>query len=1043
MTDPEEEKGLLAWFARNHHAANLLMIMVLAVGIISIFKIKQEVFPVFVLDTVTIEIKYRGAGPEEVEQSVIVPIESELRGLEMIRRLEANASEGGATVTAELFPGFDRDRALQEITAAVQRIAVFPKEIEPPVISLGEGRRQDVMRIAIAGDIGERELVDFAREIETGLLSQPEISIVELRGIRDPEIGIEIPSDRLRSLGLTLGDVADRVGEAALDVPGGTLRTPGGDLQLRTKERRDKAIQFRDVPLIAAADGSTVRLGDIAKITDGFEESEEENYFYGKRSVTISVFSAESQAPLEVAAAVREFIETRQQTLPDSVTLSLSRDRSTDFKERITLLMENGALGLVLVLLALGLFLDLRVAFWTAIGIPIAILGSIALLPVGGATINMISLFGFIITLGIVVDDAVVVGEEIFHKISEGHSRISAAIEGARSMVMPVLFAVATNVIAFMPLLFVPGETGQFFEVLPSVVIAVFTVSLIECLFILPAHLASGAGRLEKNRLFQKINALQTRLRNRVENGMDRAYKPALDFAIRHRVLTLILFTATLAITGAYLASGRLDFKFSPQIEADFIQAEIAMPAGTPVSRTREVTFLVEEAGKKALALANEGTITTSVGVEVGGGGSNVGEVAITLVPQSQRKITGREFTDRWREQLPVISDLESIFFDYLVGPGGEAEIDIQLSHPDLSVLRQAADEVADAVAGYPGTADVRKGSGRETPELQFELTPEGRALGLTSASLGVAVRDAYLGAEALRQPRGREEVRVMVRLPESERRSLQTLENFLVLTPGGGEIRLGEAAKIITTSAPLRIERVDAGRVLNITGNVVAGVTTGNKVLSALEKNELPAIMNAYPGLSYTFEGEQREQSDAMIRLGWGLVASLFAVFAIMAALLRSYLQSFIILLAIPFSLAGAVIGHIVLNADLSIFSIFGMIALCGMVVNGGFVLAVTRNRFIKDGMPIEKVTRESAARRCRPILLTAITTFLGLAPMILETSVQALFLVPMAISLGVGTLASAIVVLLIIPATFTMTETLESFDADATVDPDEQDRE
>ncbi|BDS06534.1 multidrug resistance protein [Oceaniferula spumae] len=1035
-----QDKGLLAWFARNHHAANLLMITVLAVGIISIFNIKQEVFPVFALDTVEIEIQYRGAGPEEVEQSVIVPIESELRGLEIIRRLEATASEGRATVVAELYPSFDKNRALQEITAAVQRISVFPDEIEPPVVRLGTGRRRDVMRISVSGDLNERDLVDFAHEVESGLLSQPNITLVELRGVRDAEIGIEITSAQLRSLGLTLGDVARRVGEAALDVPGGTLRTPGGDLQLRTKERRNNAIGFRDIPVISGTDGTKVRLGDIAKITDGFEESEQESYFYGKRAVTIAVFSSENQAPLEVAQEVREFIEREQKKLPDSVSLSLSRDRSVEFEERVGLLMKNGAMGLVLVLLALGLFLDLRVAFWTAIGIPISILGSIALLPLGGSTINMISLFGFIITLGIVVDDAVVVGEEIFHRLSQGESRASAAIAGVKAMTMPVIFAVTTNIIAFMPLLFVPGENGQFFEVLPAVVIAVFTVSLIECLLILPAHLAAAGGKEKTGGLFDKINGAQTRLRHGMENLMDRSYQPLLDFAIRHRVLTLAIFVATLILTGAYLASGRLDFKFQPQIEADFIQAEIAMPAGTPIDRTREVIFIAEEAAKKALELAGEGEITTSISVEVGEDSSNLGEVAVTLVPQSQRKITGGEFADLWRKQMPKIPDMESIFYDYLVGPGGEAEIDIQLAHPDLDVLRQAADEVADAVAAYPGTADIRKGAGRETPELQFELTPEGRALGLTSEMLGARVRDAFLGAEALRQPRGREEVRVMVRLPKSERVSLEGLKSFLIRTPGGGEITLGEAAKITTTSAPLRIRRVDGGRVLKITANVVPGVTTGNKVLAALEKKELPEILNAYPGLSYSFEGEQREQADAMQNLGVGLVASLFAVFAIMAALLRSYMQSFIILLAIPFSLAGAVIGHVVLGFDMSIFTIFGMIALCGMVVNGGFVLAVTRKRFIDEGMPIEEVTRQSAARRCRPILLTSITTFLGLAPMILENSVQALFLVPMAISLGVGTLASCLVILLVIPAAFTMTETIKSFDAQGTVDRDDQ---
>ncbi|MGJ8634730.1 MAG: efflux RND transporter permease subunit [Luteolibacter sp.] len=1037
---PHEEKGLLPWFARNHHAANLLMFAVLVIGLISVFKIKQEVLPVFALDTVVVEVRYRGASPEEVEQSLIVPIESELRGLEIIRRLEAQASEGRATVVAELLPGSDRNRALQEVTAAIQRISVFPDSIEPPVILLGEGRRRDVMRIAVSGNIPERELVDFARQVETGLLAQPEISLVELRGIREPEIKIEIPSETLRSLGLTLGEVADRVGQAALDVPGGTLRTPTGDLQLRTKERRDKATAFQDIPVITGADGSSVLLSDIAEVTDGFEESEREAYSYGKRSVTISVFSSENQAPLEVAAAVRRYIEREQKRLPDSVSLGLSRDRSVNFQERVSLLMENGAMGLLLVLLALGLFLDLRVAFWTAVGIPVSILGSIALLPVGGATINMISLFGFIISLGILVDDAVVVGEDIFHKISEGKSRTEAAISGVREMSTPILFAVATNVIAFMPLLFVTGQTGQFFKVLPSVVIAVFTVSLIECLFILPSHLSAPPGKIERNRLFKKFSAAQTRLRLHIESAMDRAYKPALEFAIRFRILTIAIFAAVLVITAAYLSSGRLDFKFSPQIEADFIQAEIAMPAGTPVSRTREVVFLVEEAGKKALKLANEGEITNSVDVEVGGGGSNIGEVAITLVPQSKRKITGREFADLWRDQLPVIPDLESIFFDYLVGPGGEAEIDIQLAHPDLTVLQQAADAVADAVAAYPGTADIRKGSGRKTPELQLEVTPEGRALGLTPEELGQRVQDIYLGAEALRQTRGREEIRVMVRVPQEERKSLESLENFLIRTPGGGEIPLGEAAVIRETTAPRRIERVDAGRVVNVTGNVVAGVTTGNKVLSVLEKNELTSIVEEFPGLSYTFEGQQREQRDALERLGYGLIASLFAVFAIMAAILRSYIQSFIILMAIPFSIAGAIIGHIVLRTDLSIFSIFGIIALCGMVVNGGFVLAVTRNRFIQEGIPIENVTRLTAARRCRPILLTAITTFLGLAPMIFETGIQARFLVPMAISLGVGTLASAFVILLVIPAAFTLTETLESFDAEATVDPEDR---
>jgi len=1032
---PTPPQGLLAWFARNHVAANILMLAIVAVGLVVASGIRQEVFPAFALDTVGIRMQYRGASPEEVERSIIQPIEAEIRGLDLVRKINSVTTEGQARVTVEVMPGFDRNRALQEVTAAVQRISLFPNDAEPPVVSLGNGRRWGVLSIAVYGDLDERTLVDFARQLEDGLLADPDISMVDVRGARQPEIQIEISQAKLRSLGLTLEDVARAIDASALDVPAGTLRTPGGEIMLRTTERRDFASQFAEIFVLSSADGAKVKLSDMATVKDDFEESEREAYFNGKRAVFLSVYSSENQAPLEVAAAVREFIERERPNLPPSVNITLSRDSSQSYRERLQLLLFNGSAGLMLVLLALGLFLELRVAFWTAIGIPVSILGSLILLPFMDASINMISLFGFIVTLGIVVDDAIVVGEDIFHKFSSGMPRMEAAVAGVKEMTVPVVFAVSTNIIAFLPLMFVPGQAGRFFQVLPAVVMAVFMVSLVECLLVLPAHLAFSRKKPNRQSWFARFDRKQTAFRLKLDDAIEHVYQPLLERALRHRYLTLAIFVTALVLVGAYVRSGRIDFAFRPTIETDFIQAEISLPSGTPVNRTREVAFEIEAAARRTIEQVGEGDILVGVFTAVADRGSNNGEVSVTLVPQSQRKVTSEEFANLWREQIGVVPDIESLFFDYLIGPGGEAEIEIELAHPDVATLQRAAAEVADAIARYPGVEDVNKGFGREMPQLNFEIKPEGRSLGITARELGRQIRHSFYGAEALRQPRDRDELRVMVKLPESDRRSMSGLEDLLIRAPNGGEIPLGQAAVITETNAPVRIERADGARVLDVTGNVIPGVNNGNRVLAAFQKNELPALLASYPGLRYSFEGDQREQREAMQGLSWGLLAALFAIYAIMASLLRAYAEAVIVLLTIPWSLAGAVIGHLLLGFDLSIFSVFGMIALCGMVVNGAFVMAVTRRRMLDQGMPVNQATRLAAMRRFRPIFLTSLTTFLGLMPMIFETSIQALFLVPMAISLGVGTLASSVVILFLIPAAFTMLEDFQRQHADQAV--------
>ena len=857
------------------------MLAVVVVGLVVARNIRQEIYPIFELDTVAIDMQYRGASPEEVEQSILLPIEAEVRSLELTRRIVSSASEGRASVSVEIMPGFDRNRALQEVTAAVQRISMFPDEIEPPVISLGSDRRRGVVYVSVFGDLDQRTLIQFAHQVEDGLLAQPEVSLVVLRGVRRPEIRIEVPQTQLRALDLTLGEIANAIDRVALDVPAGTMRTPGGDILLKTTERRYFGSEFSEIPIKSSNTGAEIKLGDIATIEDGFEETERESYYNGKPSVWVGIYASESQPPLKVAAAVHRYVEQVNATLPPSVEVNVSYDRTEDYQERIDLLRFNGVIGLILVLLALGLLLELRVAFWTAIGIPVSILGSLILLPLMNASVNMISLFGFIVTLGIVVDDAVVVGEDIFHKISQGMSRMDAAVAGVREMAIPVIFAVGTNIIAFLPLLFVPGESGRFFNILPSVIIAVFTVSLVEALLILPSHLAFTRKHPHPDSIFSRFDRIQTTLRLKIDAAMERFYHPILAAALRFRYITLAIFASSFLILVAYLFSGRVNFTFNPAIENDYIQGEIEMPTGTPVARTRDVAFLVEAAAKQAIAQCGEDGIVRGVTISVAYRSSNRASVSCKLVPQSQRKITGAGFVELWRAQVPEIPDIESLFFDYLVGPGGEAAIDIQLAHPEVDTLRRAAEALGDMVARYPGVTDVRKGFGKEMPQISFEIKPAGQALGITARDLGQQIRNAFYGAEALRQPREREELRVMVRLPRRNRETLHTLDQMRIRTPRGADVPLSTVAEISFTKAPSSVQRKNGAEILRCGAQPVDETVD---VLGIAEeiKPQLDELCRPH-NLTYGFIGYVAEAEDAKFQ------RSRFGGYATRLAILRA----------------------------------------------------------------------------------------------------------------------------------------------------------
>jgi len=1054
LSDPlgaRKRKGPLAWMAQNKVAANLLMAALIFGGLLFVSMIKQEVFPEFELDIVTVAVAYPGASPEEVERAVTTAAEENIRGLDGIKTVTSTSGEGYASIVVELLLGTNADRALNDIKAAVDRITSFPQDVERPITTL-VAMRHDVVTLVIYGDVSEKALRALAETTREGLLQTEGISIVELGAIRPLEIGVEVPREKLRAYGVTLPQVAAAIRAANVELPAGGIKTERGEVLLRTAERRDVGLEFEDIVVLSRPDGTQVKLGDLAKIDDGFKETDHEAHFNGKPAVMVNVFRVGDQTPIGVSEAVHEYIEEHQKALPPGVGLAVWNDRSDMYRDRIDLLARNAYLGLGLVLLCLGLFLEIRLAFWVTLGIPISFLGAMLFLPSWNVSINMLSLFGFIVSLGIVVDDAIVVGEAVFKRRRDGMSFGEAAVTGLQDVSMPVIFSVLTTVVAFSPLLFVPGTMGKFFRVIPTVVITVLMISLVESLLILPAHLshenpiASFVRRGLRALLGERLGPLgwlhrkQTAFSERFEGFIMKRFVPLLRAVLRARYVSLASAFALLIITFGYLASGRMEFTFMPKIEIDVVFAQLRMPYGTPVATskqhlTRMVTAakeVMEESGGEEV---NARGIFSQVGAADYGGmghntvsnsGAHVAEVAVFMKPVDERQLTAAEFTERWRKRIGDIPGVDSLKFTFTTGASRGAPISIQLSHTDVPTLEAAGAELAAKLQAFNGVKDVDDGVALGKQQLDFELTPEARSLGITETELARQVRSSFFGAEAARQQRGRDEIRVYVRLPEAERTSMYDLEELLIRTPAGGEIPLAMAARITPGRAYTSIKREDGRRVITVEGDVEQGKANANKVMAELLKEAVPDLMQKYPGLSYHLAGQQKRQAEALGSLFGGFKLALLIMFALMAIPFRSYVQPFIIMFAIPFGIVGAVGGHLLMGYDLSLLSAMGLVALSGVVVNDSLVLINAVNLCRAQGMSPSEAVIAGAARRFRPIMLTSLTTFLGLSPMIFETSVQARFLIPMALSLGYGVLFATFIILLVVPSLYLVLDDL-----------------
>ena len=1005
-------------------AANLIMVLCLVGGLVWGIQIKKEVFPDFELDRVNITVAYPGASPEEVERGIILAIEEAVQDLDGIKEVTATAREGSGSVTVEMIEGKEIQRLSQNIRNEVDRIKSFPDEAEEPQVVIAE-RKRAVVSIALFGNHTQQVLREVAEDIRDRLLQDKEITQVELQGIRDLEISIEVSQAQLRAYNLTLAEISDRIRRATVELPGGAIRTEAGDILVRMQERREYGFDFARIPIITANDGTRVLLEDIAVIKDGFAETDRFATFNGQPAILLEVYRIGEQTPIGVSDAVKRMVAAIEPALPPGLGLELRNDRSEIYRQRLDLMLRNGFIGLGLVFILLGIFLEVRLAFWVSLGIPISFLGSFLILTPLGMSINMVSMFAFIITLGIVVDDAIVAGENIYHHRQQGLTWIRAAITGAREIAMPVTFSVLTNMVAFMPMFFVPGFMGKVFKQIPVVVISVFAISLVESLFILPAHI--GHQRKEQaSGLIGWLQGKQQRFSSFFSRMVQTRYGPFLRLALQYRYLTLASGLAILVATVGYVQSGRMGFELFPKVESDYAKATAVLPYGTSVERTRRIQQRLVSGAQEVAASASGSKIVTGISARID---DNRAEVWVYLPPPEIRPVSTADFTASWRRTVGPLAGLESIKFESDAGgPGRGAPIAVELRHRDMDILRQASAELAAALGYFPNVTDIDDGFAPGKQQIDFQITPAGRSLGLRAQEVAQQVRSAYYGSEALRQQRGRNEIKVMVRLPKAERVSEYDLEQMILRSPKGTEIPLKEAVSLNRGRAYTTINRRDGRRVVTVSADIKPRHQAG-QVLAAIRSDTLPELQAKYAGLSYGLEGRQADRRESMSSLKNGMLVALLVIYAMLSIPFNSWIQPIVVMMAVPFGLVGAVFGHMVMGYSLSVLSMFGVVALSGVVINDSLILIDFANRRHRSGMTPFAAIHSAGLQRFRPIFLTTMTTFGGLSPMIFETSRQARFLIPMAISLGFGILFATVICLVLVPAFYMIVDDLKTF--------------
>lgn len=1016
----EVESGPIAWMARNPIAANLLMVLLLAGGFWTASQMQKEVEPEYLLDIVEVSVTYPGAAPAEVESGILLPIEESVRAVQGIKEITSEAREGSGTVTIELVVGTDRVVAFQDIDQAVSRIRTFPDDADEPEVRL-EIEQREVMELGLYGEVDPWTLRLLAERLRDRLLSNPAITQVQLGRVPAYETHVEISQSRLREHRLTLGQVAEVIGSYSEDIPAGDIQTSGGEILLRVKERKQWAREFAEIPLMTSDSGAVVKLGDIASVRDGFEESGFHSQFNATPSVEVEIYRVGKQSPLEISEAVLEEMEGFEAQLPEGVNWRIDGNAAEDYDDRLSLLLENAGLAIVIVLLILSLFLEIRLAFWVMMGMTISFVGAIVFLPMVGVSINMVSMFGFLVVLGIVVDDAIVVGENVYEHQQQGGDRLTASIAAAREISRPVTFSILTNIVAFIPLLFIPGTTGKYWWPLAAVVIIVLAVSLFEALFILPAHLGHEARK--RGKMERWLDGKQSVVAAWLNRMIKQNFGPILDRCLKFRYVTVAAAIGLLIVIGGYGYSGHMGMIMMPEVAADEIEAGVRLPVGTTPDQAGKVASDITES---TLRMFDEHDLyRVADGVKTNVRGGNFIDVEIVLKAPDERDMSADEIIEFWRDQIGEIEGVDQITFEAERGPGGwRKDIEVDLSHNDIDVLESVAKRFVEDVERYEATRDVTDNYNRGKVQFDLKLRPEARGLGLTADDVGQQVRDAFFGALATRQLRGTNEFEVRVKLPESERKDLYFFDEFVVQTPDGIEVPLYEVVDVSRVEAFSSISRRGGRRVVTVSNNVRPKSAIG-RVIESLNAEDLPALRADFPGLTWSFEGSQAEMRESTDSLWGGFLLAMAVIFSLLAVAFRSYVQPLIVLSAIPFGIIGAVIGHILLGHDLSLMSLMGIIALSGVVVNDSLIMIDLANRE-RESMSAFDAIHKAGSRRFRPIMLTTLTTFGGLSPIIFETSNQANHLIPMAISLGFGIVFATGLILVLVPCFYLIVDDL-----------------
>ena len=1037
MSTDLQRGGLIAWFAHNNVAANLLMLLIIGFGLYASITIRKQTTPDLELNVIQVVVPYPGAAPREVEQAVVLRIEEAVQDVPGIEELNTTSQEGVGTASIKVAAGADLDQVMSQVKTRVDAIATFPELAERPVIEKIEPPIP-VIFLSVFGDLDEYARKELARKIRDGLMAMPAVSDVEVLGDRDYEISIEVGEETLRRYQLTMSEIAQAVRAESRDIPGGTIETLGGDILLRTQGQMYTGQEYAGLTLRTFADGTRLLLGDVATIRDGFVQDGGFGRINGEANITLRVLAGAQKNELETAALVKEYVAELRKTLPESVTIKTWVDRSSYLQQRLDMMLTNLLQGALLVFIVLTLFLRLRFALWVIVGIPVTFLGALWLMPHGPwpVTINMVSLFGFILVLGIVVDDAIIIGESIYTNVREkGHSVVNV-IEGARHVAVAATFGVLTTIAAFAPMLFVGGIAGSFLEAVAVVVILCLLFSLVESKLILPAHLAhSRFTPVDESEIFAPLRStpvwlwpskLIERAQRRTQHGLqwvvERIYSPLLARAMRARGITLALFAGILIVTLGLFAGGQMRFVLFPDVPSEISRMTLTMQNGTPSAVRNAVLLDIERAlyQVRDRYLEESPDAVDPLSVVATFSGTSGGQIIVEMPPAETQTLSMDELTRRWRDEVGDIPGVRELTFSSAMSIGGGAPLSFALSGNNIDALERAAQELATKLGTYAGVFDVRNSANPGGDEIQLSIKPAAQALGITLSDLGTQVRQAFYGEEVQRIQRGTEELKVMVRYPRDQRRSVANLESMLISTADGDEVPFSDVASVEYEAAYSVISRLDGKRTVTVSGDLDSAVTEPGTVIDDIRDNFLPELLARHSGVEFDLSGASLEEREFVQNLTLASLAALFLIYALIAIPLKSYLQPLIIMSVIPFGFVGAVLGHLLLGQAISMFSLFGLIALAGVVVNDSLIMLDFINRARAQGVPAEQAVIESGRARFRAIVMTSLTTAIGLMPIMLEKSTQAQFVIPMAISLSFGILFATLLTLVLVPVLY-----------------------